>query len=133
MKMKKLVTIVLATAFILAFCTTVWANSRSRQSLRSQEQQRRRLSQNRNVDANLLPLGWRYQTGYTLWRLSRDLPATPSTYRMYRNDRGWHHRMHEHHRVEGFLFNTIDWTVEEIASFLHRNQDLLRFHPAGIE
>jgi len=123
--MKKLVTIVLATALLLAFCTTVWAIN---QPAMSRQQLRRNVAYR-----NALPLSWRYEAGYALWRISRNMPANPISYRKYRNDRVWHQRMHHHYGTERFLLNTIDWTVEEVAIFMHRYQDLFKFHPAGIE
>jgi hypothetical protein len=131
-KLKKFVTIVLATALLLGLCTAAWASSRS---TNRHQQHRRSLAYNRNLaqNRNTLPLGWRYQAGYTLWRVNRNLPANHATYRWYRNDRAWHNRMHNYHRAEELLLNTIDWTVEEIAYLMHRHQELFKFHPAGIE
>jgi len=123
-KMEKIVAIVLAAGFLLAPCTTVWASNRQMSPVHL-----RRLQAQRST----LPLGWRYEAGYTLWRMNRNLPANQVTYMRYRNDRAWHYNMRQNHRGEELLLNTIDWTVEEIASFMHRYQELLRFHPAGIE
>ena len=123
-KMEKIVAIVLAAGFLLAPCTTVWASNRQMSPVHL-----RRLQAQRST----LPLGWRYEAGYTLWRMNRNLPANPITYRQYQNDGMWHYRMRNYHRAEEFLLNTIDWTVEEIAFFMHRHQDLFKFHPAGIE
>ena len=123
--MKKFVAIVLAAAFLLCICAPVWANNRPNIS----RAQHRRNLQNRNY----FPPGWRYEAGFAVWRRHRNLPLTRQTYRLYRNDRVWHNRMRTQHRPQQFALDTIDWTIDELAFFLHQNRDLFRFHPAGYE
>ena len=123
--MKKIVGIFLAAALLLATCAAVWAGQPA--------MNRRQYKKNLTYNKNFFPIGWKYEAGYTLWRTNRKLPANLNTYRKYRNDKAWHNRMHHYHRPEELLLNTIDWTAEELAFFLQKHQDLLKFHPAGYE
>ena len=120
--MKKL-RVAFATAFLFAFCAAVWAE----QPVFDRRQYRKNLAYNKNA----FPIGWQYEAGYTAWRINRKLPVNLNTYRKYKNDKAWHNRMHRLHRPEELLLNTLDWTVEELALFLHEYQDYLKFHPAG--
>ena len=121
--MKKVVTIVLAAALLLGVCAPSWAA----QPVMNRNQYRKNLIYNKNA----LPIAWKYEAGYTLWRMQRKLAANPSTYRKYKNDKAWHRRMHRNYRPEELLLNTFDWTVDEAAFFLMKNQDYFKFHPAG--
>ena len=120
--MKKL-KIVLAAAFLLAFCSVVWAE----QPVMDRRQYRKNLAYNKNA----FPIGWQYEAGYTAWRMSRNLPVNLNTYRKYRRDKAWHNKMSRHRPTEKFLLDRLDWTTEEIALFLHENRDYFKFHPGG--
>ena len=118
--MKKFVKIALAAALVLALCMPAW----SARSYTSRAQYRKNMAYNKNF----LPAGWRYEAGYALWRMNRKAPATPTTYRRYRNDRAWHYRTQRSYPEE-LALSTLDWTAEEVALFM----DYFRFHPAGYE
>jgi len=120
--MKKL-KIALAVTFLLAFCAAAWAE----QPVVDRRQYRKNLAYNKNA----FPMGWQHEVGYTAWRMNRNLPVNFNTYRKYRNDKAWQNRMNRYHRPEKFLLDTLDWTTEEIALFLHENQDYFKFHPSG--
>ena len=123
--MKKFVKTALAAVILFGFCASSWA---------AQSPVDRRLyEKNLRYNKNAFPAGWQYEAGYTAWRIQRKLPANFNTYRKYRNDKVWRDRMHRYHRPEEILLNTLDWTAEEIAFFMHRNQDYFKFHPAGYE
>ena len=124
--MKKFVKIFFTTAFLFAFCTSAWA-------ARPVVSRKQYGNNNLPYSKNAFPAGWKYEAGYTVWRVNRKLPANLNTYRRYRNDRAWHNRMHRYHRPEEILLNTLDWTVEEVALFMQQNQDIFKFHPAGYE
>ena len=121
--MKKVLTVLLAGAFLLVFCAP---------ALAAQPPADRRLyEKNLRYNKNAFPAGWQYEAGYTAWRIQRKLPANLNTYRKYRNDKVWRNKLHRYHRPEEILLDTLDWTVEEVALFMRQYQDYLKFHPAG--
>ena len=92
-----------------------------------------RPAQLKRVDNNVFPKGWKYETGYTLWRTQKGLPANRVTYRRYRRDRLWHNNMHNRYRTGEIFLDTLDWTVAESLALWERNADYFLFHPAGSE
>jgi len=123
--MKGFVKIILVAALLITTCATVWGE----QPPMSHRQYKKNLTYNKNA----FPAGWKYEAGYTVWRMQRKLPVNLNTYRKYRNDKAWHNRMRSHHRPEELLLNTVDWTIDELAFFIQQHQDLFKFHPAGYE
>ena len=95
----------------------------------SRQQHRRNMAYNRNY----VPPGWQFESGYAMWRMSRNMPLNEHTYRRYTHDRAWHNRMSNSPRAQQILMGAYDWTVEEIALFMHQNQNLFKFHPSGYE
>jgi hypothetical protein len=122
--MKNVVKVMLAVALALCVCVTAWAEPEV-----SRRQYRKNLAYNKNA----LPAGWKYEAGYTVWRVSRNLAANRNTYKMYKRDRAWHIKMHRYYRPEELALSTLDWTAEEVALFLKEYEDYFKFHPAGIE
>ena len=75
---------------------------------------------------NARPPGWKYEMGYTLWRASRGLPATPQTWSKYVREKK---RLAQQGKLRGLdqkLLNGVDWTVEEVATFLEAQQEAMR-------
>ncbi|MCL2010172.1 MAG: hypothetical protein FWG71_06450 [Synergistaceae bacterium] len=123
--MKKFLKIVLAAALLFAVCVPAWANR--------PPMTRAQHNRNKAYNKNYLPPGWQYEAGYAVWRMNRKAPLNRNTYRRYKNDKAWHSKMRRYYRPQELALNTVDWTVEEVAFFLDRYQDLLKFHPAGFE
>jgi hypothetical protein len=96
-------------------------------------QTRKQYQKNLAYNKNALPNGWKYEAGYTLWRMERGLPANRHSYRRYKKDRAWHTQMSKNHRAEDIVLDTLDWTAEEIALFWENYRELFKFHPAGVE
>jgi len=117
--------IVMAAAFLFAFCAAGWAG----EPIMDRRQYRKNLAYNKNA----FPIGWQYEAGYTAWRINRNLPVHLNTYRKYKNDKAWHNRMRIHHNPEKFLLDTLDWTTGELALLWQEYQDFLKFHPGGVE
>jgi hypothetical protein len=100
----------------------------------AQTPQNRKLYQkNLTYNKNALPAGWKYEAGYTLWRIERNLPANRHTYRKYKRDRAWQSQMRREHRAEDIVLDTLDWTTEEIALFWENYRELFQFQPSGVE
>ena len=122
--MKKIVKALLTAALLFGFCSAVWAAQPM-----SQRQYRKKPVYNKNS----LPAAWRYEAGYAMWRVNRKMPLNVYTYKKYRKDKTWRYRMHRYYRPQELLLNTLDWTAEELALFMRRNQDYFMFHPSGFE
>ena len=90
-------------------------------------------SKKKAVQGNSFPSGWQYEAGYTYWRMQKGLPANRTTYKRYRRDRLWHNKMHNRYRTGEVVLDALDWTVIEGVKLLERNEDWLKFHPAGLE
>ena len=117
--MKKIITLVIAASFLCTGGGISWAaNARSVQ---------------RQYRKNVLPPTWKYEAGYTLWRLERGMAANWHTYKRYQNDRAWRSNLHRYRRPEEIVLNTLDWTAEEIALFWRSYRDLFKIYPAGTE
>ena len=123
--MKKFLKVALAAVLLFGICTGAWAEAPAFN--------RRQYKKNLAYNKNALPAGWQYEAGYTVWRMSRKLPANQNTYRRYKNDKVWRNRMHRYHRPEELALNALDWTVEELALLMREYKEYLKFHPAGIE
>jgi hypothetical protein len=122
---KKFAILVLLLLSLDCLGERVWAA----QSQQSRKQYEKNLAYNKNA----LPAGWKYEAGYTLWRVERNLPANRHTYRRYKKDRTWHNRMRREHRTEDIVLDTWDWSTEEVALFWENYKELFKFHPAGVE
>jgi hypothetical protein len=94
---------------------------------------RKQYQKNLAYNKNALPAGWKYEAGYTLWRMERGLAANRHTYRRYKQDRAWQKQMRSKHPVEDIALDSLDWTAEEIALFWENYRELFKFHPAGVE
>ena len=123
--MKKFVKTALVAMLLFGFCVSSWAEQ--------PPADRKFYEKNLRYNKNAFPIGWQYEVGYAVWRMDRKLPVNLNTYRMYRRDKAWRHKMHRYYRPQELLLNTIDWTTEEAAFFIQRNQDYLKFHPAGYD
>jgi hypothetical protein len=123
--MKKAITCVsLALTLCCAFEKTSWAS----QAKMTRQQYEKNLTYNKNA----LPVGWKYEAGYTLWRAQRNLPLNVQTYKKYKRERAWRDTM-RHRRWGEIALDTLDWTAEEAALFWQTYQELFKFHPSGVE
>ncbi|MDR1873851.1 MAG: hypothetical protein LBQ90_02395 [Synergistaceae bacterium] len=87
----------------------------------------------RKYNKNALPVGWRYEAGYTLWRMQRGLASNPASYRKYRRDSAWIRSHRRGFQPGATVIDGLDWTEKEIAEFWERYNEYFRFHPAGVE
>ncbi|NLL36430.1 MAG: hypothetical protein GX256_02770 [Fretibacterium sp.] len=78
------------------------------------------------------PPGWQYEMGYALWRLEKGVKATPLTWKHYQREKRWQQQRGKEGLSEKLISKPLDWTLEELAFFL-KEQNGLRFHPAGEE
>ena len=72
----------------------------------------------RAYQKNAMPVGWKYEAGYTVWRAKRGVAATPQTWRKYVRER---ERLARRGKLRGLdvkVLDALDWTVEEVATFL---------------
>ena len=125
--MKKFVCFVFLLTW--GFCGLLTFTVPAAEARMTRQQYRKNLAYNRNA----LPAGWRYEAGYTLWRMQRNLPINQHTYRRYRREKTWRNNRQQNNRAEDIVLNSLDWTVEEIALFWQNYGELFRFHPAGID
>ena len=130
MRMKKSLTFltvsILFAALSFVFCVPGQASNRPPLT---RQQHKGHLTYNKNY----YPPGWQYEVGYAMWRLNRNMPLSYSTYRRYKSDRAWQAQLRAGFRAQKIVLDAADWTVEEIALFIHNNRELFRFHPAGLE
>jgi hypothetical protein len=125
-KMKKVMAFVLLA---LTLCCAFEKNSWAAQAKMTRQQYKKNLAYNKNA----LPAGWKYEAGYTLWRMERGLPVNIQTYRKYKRDKAWRNKMRRNHRTEEIVLDTLDWTAEEVALFWQNYQDFFKIHPSGVE
>jgi hypothetical protein len=114
---------------VLMACCALETVSWASQAKMTRQQYKKNLIYNKNA----LPAGWQYEAGYTLWRMQRNLPVNPQTYKKYRRDRAWSNKMHRNHRTEEIVLDTVDWSAEEVALFWQNYQEFFKFHPSGLE
>ena len=67
---------------------------------------------------DLMPAGWKYEAGYTVWRAKRGVAATPQTWRKYVREKERLARRGKSRGIDGKVLDVLDWTVEEMATFL---------------
>lgn len=120
--MKKILAVVLLLSVLLgsAGVAPSWA---------AQKMTRRQYKKNLAYNKNALPAGWKYEAGYTLWRMQRNLAANQHTYKKYKRDKAWHRNMRNNHRVEDIVLDSLDWTNEEIALFWQNYKDTFNVDP----
>jgi hypothetical protein len=120
---KKIIVLLVLAMLLCGVCENIsWA-------AQTRQQYRKNLAYNKNA----LPAGWQYQTGYTLWRMEKGMPANRYTYKRYKKDRLWRANMNRNHRAEEILIDSLDWTTEETALFLRDCREFFKFHPSGIQ
>ena len=79
------------------------------------------------------PPGWQYEMGYTLWRLEKGLPVSAVNWKHYVREKKWRQQRGKETFSEKIVLNSLDWTIEELASFLKEQDAFLRPQPAGLE
>ena len=127
MNMKK------STCFLFLLISLFWGLSAETVWAAEAGTTRKQYQKNLTYNKNALPAGWKYEAGYTLWRIERKLPANQHTYRKYKRDRAWRNNLHRRNRAGEIVLDSLDWTAEEIALFWKSYGELFKFHPAGID
>ena len=121
-------------AYALFLLTSLfWALSTDTALAAEAKMTRKQYQKNLTYNKNALPYGWKYEAGYTLWRMERNLLANQHTYRKYKRDRAWRGKLHRYNRAEEIVLDSLDWTADEIALFWESYKELFQFYPAGID